>query len=312
MAVTLKSVQRLTALKNKIDGVTNIESVTLAEAIDNALAGYGQGDTTNEDGLVAGTITEYKNDRVTTIGNYAFQNRSSLVSADFPLVTTIGKFAFYGCSSLVSADFPLVTTIGDTAFHSCKLIKTINIQSVTRIERSTFQNCSSLTSINAPLVTFIGQGAFFGCSSLVSADFPSATSIEQTAFRSCSSLVSADFPLVTTIGNYALNSCSSLVSADFPLVTTIGNYAFQNCSSLKSLILRKNSVCLIYPNSVLTNTPIASGTGYIYVPSLCINDYKNAITWNTYAAQFRALEDYTVDGTTTGELDESKVNGGTA
>jgi hypothetical protein len=29
--------------------------------------------------------------------------------------------------------------------------------------------------------------------------------------------------------------------------------------------------------------------------------------WTTFSAQFRALEDYTVDGTTTGELDESKI-----
>lgn len=51
----------------------------------------------------------------------------------------------------------------------------------------------------------------------------------------------------------------------------------------------------------------ASGTGYIYVPAASVDVYKNVGGWKAYAAQFRALEDYTVDGTITGELDESKI-----
>lgn len=58
---------------------------------------------------------------------------------------------------------------------------------------------------------------------------------------------------------------------------------------------------------VANGTPIANGTGYIYVPSALIEQYKVAENWSTYASQFRALEDYTVDGTITGELDETKI-----
>lgn len=50
-----------------------------------------------------------------------------------------------------------------------------------------------------------------------------------------------------------------------------------------------------------------SGTGYIYVPRALVDTYKAATNWSTIADQFRALEDYTVDGTITGELDESKI-----
>ena len=53
--------------------------------------------------------------------------------------------------------------------------------------------------------------------------------------------------------------------------------------------------------------PIASGAGYIYVPAALVDSYKVATNWSTYAAQFRALEDYTVDGTTMGELDPNKI-----
>ena len=40
-----------------------------------------------------------------------------------------------------------------------------------------------------------------------------------------------------------------------------------------------------------------------------VDSYKAATNWSTYADQIRALEDYTVDGTTTGALDETKVRG---
>jgi hypothetical protein len=38
-----------------------------------------------------------------------------------------------------------------------------------------------------------------------------------------------------------------------------------------------------------------------------VDEYKAATNWSTYAGRIRALEDYTVDGTITGELDESKI-----
>lgn len=38
-----------------------------------------------------------------------------------------------------------------------------------------------------------------------------------------------------------------------------------------------------------------------------VDSYKAATNWSTYATQFRALEDYTVDGTITGELDSTKI-----
>ena len=52
---------------------------------------------------------------------------------------------------------------------------------------------------------------------------------------------------------------------------------------------------------------IANGKGYIYVPRAMVDTLKSATNWSTYATQIRALEDYTVDGTITGELDESKI-----
>lgn len=57
MAVTFESAARLTALKNKIDGVTGAGSSTLSEAVDNALAGYGQGGGGSTSGIYMAKIT---------------------------------------------------------------------------------------------------------------------------------------------------------------------------------------------------------------------------------------------------------------
>ena len=135
----------------------------------------------------------------------------------------------------------------------------------------------------------------------------SATSIGSYAFYSCIALTTADFPVATSIGSYAFYFCRALTTADFPVATSIESNAFRSCSKLKSLLLRGNNVCTLSNTSAFSSTPISSGTGYIYVPSSLIEQYKAATNWSTYAARFRALEEYTVDGTITGELDPAKT-----
>ena len=136
-----------------------------------------------------------------------------------------------------------------------------------------------------------------------------AESIGEYAFYKRPSLTTANFPVVTSIGSFAFGYCSSLTTVDFPAATSIGDYTFYNCTSLKALILRKSdAICTLLSSSAFTtSTPIASGTGYIYVPRSVIDSYKSTAPWSGVASQFRALEDYTVDGTITGALDESKI-----
>jgi hypothetical protein len=114
--------------------------------------------------------------------------------------------------------------------------------------------------------------------------------------------------LCKVVGYSAFHYCKRLASAIFPAATKIGNLAFYACAELKTLVLRKSdSICTLASYTALNDTPIRSGTGYIYVPSSLIETYKTAPQWSTYAAQFRALEDYTVDGTITGDLDPNKI-----
>ena len=188
---------------------------------------------------------------ITSIGNWAFYDCSSLNSIEIPnSVTSIGESAFNGCSSLNSIEIPnSVTSIGEGAFGRCSSLNSIEIpNSVTSIGEHAFRGCSSLNSIEIPnSVTSIGDYAFYSCSSLNSIEIPnSVTSIGWGAFEDCSSLNSIEIPnSVTSIGYCAFYSCSSLNSIEIPnSVTSIGRSVFYGCSSLNSIEI-PNSVTSI-------------------------------------------------------------------
>ena len=201
-------------------------------------------------------------DGVTSIGNYAFYNCTSLISADIPVgVTSIGDDAFYGCTSLTSIDIPdSVTSIGRYAFSSCSNLNRVNITDIEAWCKITFGTYDSnplyyaknlyldgslVTEIVIPDgITSIGNYAFYNCTSLTSADIPTGvTSIGNYAFYNCASLTSADIPTgVTSIGGSAFDNCTSLTSVVIPKsVMNIGNYAFRNCTSLTSITVDKDN-----------------------------------------------------------------------
>ena len=114
--------------------------------------------------------------------------------------------------------------------------------------------------------------------------------------------------IITTIGERAFYKNTVLTLLDLPMATHIITGAFNGCSALMTLILRNTTICTLGNNSAFDNTPIKNGgTGYIYVPRALVESYKSATNWSNFSTQFRALEDYTVDGTITGELDETKI-----
>ena len=178
---------------------------------------------------------------------------------------------------------------------------------VTTVGSYAFRDCRYIESVSFPNVTSISSNAFVYCYKLVSVNFPKATEIGSDAFSVCSGLTNITFPEVTKVSSAAFENCSKLVSADFPKVNNIGTTVFRYCSVLTSVILRNETPIKLGNVNAFNSTPIANGTGYIYVPAALVDAYKAATNWATYAAQFRALEDYTVDGTITGALDPNKT-----
>ena len=186
-------------------------------------------------------------------------------------VTSISSNTFYGYTSLTSCTIGSgVTSIGGSAFRYCSNLTNCTIgDNVTIISDYAFQNCTSLTSINIPSgVTTISNNTFNGCTSLTSITIPnSVTSIGVNAFYSCAGLTSC------TIGSG---------------VTWVGDRAFRYCSGLTSVTVNAQNPPTLGSN-VFSNTPIASGTGYIYVPSASVEAYKAATNWSTYASRIQAI-----------------------
>jgi hypothetical protein len=124
---------------------------------------------------------------------------------------------------------------------------------------------------------------------------------------------------VTAVSVYGFGHCSALKYAEFSAATSIAAAAFLMCYRLVALVLRNKSLVTLANTNALANcyhingnanttyNPTGAKDGYIYVPAALVDTYKAASNWSTYASQIRALEDYTVDGTITGELDETKV-----
>lgn len=169
----------------------------------------------------------------------------------------------------------------------------------------------SITEVSSN-VEYIGESVFMKCSELTTINLPKATIIATSAFRECSALHTVNIPEAKTIGASAIYGSRKILTLELPKVETLEGYALQQ-NNVTALILRGGSIPTMVSATALSNSAISKKTGYIYVPKALLSDtdsakdYRLATNWSTYATQFRALEDYTVDGTITGELDESKI-----
>ena len=166
-----------------------------------------------------------------------------------------------------------------------------------------FAYCTSLVTLDLPNVITVNNCAWHQCSSLSSVNLPNATTFIDPFGNNanCTSLKKLRLPKATYFSAYTGNG-HHLTILDLPVIQNLPNYFLPYCQSKGcSLLLRNTSgVCSLGGTNGLHNVTI-------YVPASLIDSYKAATNWSTYADQFRALEDYTVDGTTTGELDETKI-----
>lgn len=109
-------------------------------------------------------------------------------------------------------------------------------------------------------------------------------------------------------GGNQFGRCTALKKIDLPVFDgAIYAGTFLYCSSLKALILRSQTMATLsasgaFNNSAIHTNSAGGGTGYIYVPSALVNTYKAASNWSQYSNSFRAIEDYSSDGTVNGDI----------
>lgn len=96
-------------------------------------------------------------------------------------ITSIGNGAFYNCTSLIEAVFPeSLVRIGEGAFQSCERLLSVSFPSkLNSIEVNSFMKCTSLYKIafNGSQ-TLIGYGAFDDCPKLADYSLPNAVKLK--------------------------------------------------------------------------------------------------------------------------------------
>ena len=249
---------------------------------------------------------------ITTIGEDAFYNATSLTSITIPSsVTTIGNInsfyqgSFGECYGLQSVVIPdSVTTIGKYVFKDCYNLTSVKLPSgITAIGDNyghgvmMFLNCYKLSSIG-PIgsgasvelpnsVTTIGYGAFDSCSGLTSVTLPnSVTTIGGQVFAYCTSLRNINIPdSVTSIGGGGFVGCSGLTSVTIGSgITSIGSYAFSDCSGLTSITVNATT-----PPALDTTAFNNTNNCPIYVPCASVNAYVAAGGWSDYASRIYGI-----------------------
>ncbi len=244
---------------------------------------------------------------LTNIGTNALAFCTALKSVSIPTsVTKIGRSAFRG-SGLKSIAIPnSVETCQPYAFASCTNLTSVTIGSgIKTIEEKMFAECTALTEITLPDgITAVGVNAFEGCTGLTSVTLPfSLTSIGDNAFNGCAALKTMNIPgSVTSIGVSAFTDCTSMTSVTIPVsITTITESAFSGCSALETLSLHsgitkigtqafKNCTGLTSIVTQAVTPPACEEDAFegvdktipVYVPTMSISDYENAVVWKEF------------------------------
>lgn len=143
-------------LKNQLgeDIILNgVEKITVPLADGSGTAEYSEGggsDPKEAEAFILSEdfyeITEYENDKIIKLKDYAFDTCPLLASVSLPACTIIGENAFYGCP-LSSVSFPACTTIKNGAFNECSSLITANFPVCTTINNGAFAFCPSLTTL---------------------------------------------------------------------------------------------------------------------------------------------------------------------
>lgn len=166
-----------------------------------------------------------------------------------------------------------VTTIGTNAYYYFDNVTDFVLHNgIKSIAVSAFAQCRRLSAITIPdSVESIGSYCFASCIALKNIIFPDkVVLLEKSVCNNCAQLES-----VIVKGN----------------ISRIDSYSFSG-TSLRSLVLSGVDSVATLDAGALQQTPIANGTGYIYVPDNLVDAYKSATNWSVYADQIRPLSEY--------------------
>lgn len=238
------------------------------------------------------------NNSASSVHPFTFAGNSYLQTVNLPNCTIVNELAFASCNNLTTVNLPVCESLGTTTygnmsvFIGCGNLTNISIPVCKYVAPYTFNDCKKLVSFYGPSVSIIGQKCFEGCYSLNSVYIPLCSQIDGSAFRYCSALTSIDLPEVNWLGALVFKGCINLSYINIPQISSVQTSLFQNCTSLTTVMIgsMSSSVIPLGNSNAFTGTPIAAGTGSIYVPTSLVDAYKSAKNWSAFSSQIFPIE----------------------
>lgn len=205
----------------------------------------------------------------------SFQKYVDLLSGDITSVsdenaTSVRDYCFYVCKKLQEVYLPNVTSIGESAFKSCIMLSKINIQNVETLGNYALDSANGITELYLPKAITIGKYACSEIPQLKKVTLGNVKTIGERAFywnRNCEEI---DISLNENVGS-------------------IGGGAFNSNEKLSKLTIRGAALIPLAYSSALADTPIANGTGKIYVDPSMVETYKTATNWSKFASVIEAI-----------------------
>lgn len=242
--------------------------------------------------------TDLDGKKVTSIGDYSFEDCKSITSLTIPAGISVGQNAFRYCENIVNLTLSDgITTINNGAFSFCEKLEAIILpDSVITLGNYVFQGCKALRSVKLPnKLEKISDFAFTACENLPAIEIPSGIKeIGQNAFAHCYGLTRVVIPEnVKLIGTGAFSYCNNLTSVTLNEgLETINAFAFSTCTKLMEITV---------PDSVQEIGRLSSGFwfnekswNYELVSGFVFKGYKGSAA-DTYAngcgVKFESLGD---------------------
>ena len=300
--VTLKEKNSLNTEILALAGIDDVKTVTHLTVTTNTGVQLGDDDWTTMQSMTALVELDLSNASADAVPESQFRNYcANLTTVKLPKdLTTIGAYAFYNKSKLTTVIVPsTVTSIGESAFYDCSNLENCNLSAcqLRSIPSSCFYYCSKLASFTIPsTVTSIGQSAFYHCSIFTSVLPDGLKSIGSSAF---SYAAMTDIDVVIPEGmviNSNIFHGSGIRSLVLP--TTYYNYNthfYAGCNNLQSITLKSPTLVSYSSSSPTSVNQKANIT--LHVPSHLVAAYKSQPAWSTYkdaVAITPAITDYTV------------------
>lgn len=245
--------------------------------------------------------------RITSIGNFSFQNCVNLQSINLENIISFGAGCFNGCINLqgdiyvrqayfdgsVFANTKIRSFRLDahngfySSFDGCKYLEEVYLPStITAFGNYTFRNCWQLKYIDLSNITSMNTGVFQYCTSLnIVVDMPNLTQFEGGGNFSSSGITGVEnLGTATFMGQFRY--CPNLKYIKLPSTTTgLGNWGMADNPSLEYVYCYATTP----PNFDTGPFDRCPSLAAIYVPAESVSAYQTATGWSSKASIIQAI-----------------------